>query len=369
MSQEGPAGKCFRNALCIVCPHTARHAARSLEGASPSPTSPHCRAEAHLVRPVRPRRRGLGSRHAASGPCRRHSRAGPRRRPPPRRGRARVGGRADHADPARPSRSPRSWPTSPTRRPPWRRSTELGEREPLYVKTRRRPARARGRSRAAPSVGTAALCGSTGRRIVREASTALRVGAGRPAGVLAVRRRPVVEAPEREPLDPPRTPDAGPRAFAEVERYGRTWRTIAGMFDARPTNSAQTSTWCSRGWTARATEFQRAARRAHGRATSWATATTARRATVRSMSCEYALRSVHMYAPWVRGSSSRPTPPCRHGCGDASQGHDRAERGVLRRPVGAADAQLPRRRGQLHRIPGLAEHFLYSNDDMFFGRL
>ncbi|MGC5083508.1 capsule biosynthesis protein CapC, partial [Escherichia coli] len=23
---------------------------------------------------------------------------------------------------------------------------------------------------------------------------------------------------------------------------------------------------------------------------------------------------------------------------------------------------------QLHRIPGLAEHFLYSNDDMFFGR-
>jgi UDP-glucose 4-epimerase len=24
---------------------------------------------------------------------------------------------------------------------------------------------------------------------------------------------------------------------------------------------------------------------------------------------------------------------------------------------------------QLHRIPGLAEHFLYSNDDMFFGRL
>ena len=23
---------------------------------------------------------------------------------------------------------------------------------------------------------------------------------------------------------------------------------------------------------------------------------------------------------------------------------------------------------QLHRIPGIAEHFLYSNDDMFFGR-
>ena len=46
----------------------------------------------------------------------------------------------------------------------------------------------------------------------------------------------------------------------------------------------------------------------------------------------------------------------------------RAQRGVLRRPDRASDAQLACRGGQLHRIDGLAEHFLYSNDDMFFGR-
>ncbi|BBX76120.1 stealth family protein [Mycobacterium shinjukuense] len=83
---------------------------------------------------------------------------------------------------------------------------------------------------------------------------------------------------------------------------------------------------------------------------------------------KYALRSVNMFAPWIRRIfiATDSTPP----------------RWLAEHPkitiVRAAEhfsdrAALPTYNShavesQLHHIPGLSEHFLYSNDDMFFGR-
>ena len=82
----------------------------------------------------------------------------------------------------------------------------------------------------------------------------------------------------------------------------------------------------------------------------------------------YALRSAQMYAPWVRRifiatDSDRPSWLAEH-----------PRVTVVRSAEFFADPSvLPTHNSQavesqLHRIPGLAEHFLYSNDDMFFGR-
>ena len=82
----------------------------------------------------------------------------------------------------------------------------------------------------------------------------------------------------------------------------------------------------------------------------------------------YALRSVHMYAPWVRRifiATDSPAPAWLL---------DHPKVTIVRSEEFFADPSvLPTHNShaveaQLHRIDGLAEHFLYSNDDMFFGR-
>jgi UDP-glucose 4-epimerase len=82
----------------------------------------------------------------------------------------------------------------------------------------------------------------------------------------------------------------------------------------------------------------------------------------------YALRSVYLFAPWVRRifiatDSPRPAWLAEH------------PRVTLVRSEEffARQEDLPTHNShaveaQLHRIEGLSEHFLYSNDDMFFGR-
>lgn len=83
---------------------------------------------------------------------------------------------------------------------------------------------------------------------------------------------------------------------------------------------------------------------------------------------KYALRSVHLFAPWVRRificTDSRPPAWLAK--------HPKVT--VVRAEEMFADPSLLPTynshaiESQLHRIPGIAEHFLYSNDDMFFGR-
>ncbi len=83
----------------------------------------------------------------------------------------------------------------------------------------------------------------------------------------------------------------------------------------------------------------------------------------------YALRSVHAFAPWIRRifiATDSPAPAW------LDPGHPRVR--IVRSAEFFTDpAALPTFNShaiesQLHHIPDLAEHFLYSNDDMFFGR-
>jgi hypothetical protein len=83
----------------------------------------------------------------------------------------------------------------------------------------------------------------------------------------------------------------------------------------------------------------------------------------------FALRSVHAFAPWVRRifvASDSPAPdwldPAHPQVTFVRSEEFFADPGVL--PTFNSHAI----ESQVHRIPGLAEHFLYSNDDMFFGR-
>lgn len=83
---------------------------------------------------------------------------------------------------------------------------------------------------------------------------------------------------------------------------------------------------------------------------------------------KYALRSVHLFAPWVRRifiATDSPAPSwlARHPKVTLVRSEEMfADTSVL--PTHNSHAV----ESQLHRIEGLAEHFLYSNDDMFFGR-
>ncbi|MEO6504670.1 MAG: stealth conserved region 3 domain-containing protein [Terrimesophilobacter sp.] len=83
---------------------------------------------------------------------------------------------------------------------------------------------------------------------------------------------------------------------------------------------------------------------------------------------KYALRSVYRYAPWVHRIFIATD------CARPDWLADDPRFTLVRSDEFFADPSvLPTHNShavesQLHRIPGLAEHFLYSNDDMFFGR-
>ncbi|MDQ6753542.1 MAG: stealth family protein [Actinomycetota bacterium] len=83
---------------------------------------------------------------------------------------------------------------------------------------------------------------------------------------------------------------------------------------------------------------------------------------------KYALRSIYMFAPWIRRifvATDSPAP---------SWLADHPAVTLVRSTEFFADPSvLPTHNSQavecqLHHIEGLSEHFLYSNDDMFFGR-
>ncbi|MEO3820920.1 stealth family protein [Plantactinospora sp. B24E8] len=83
----------------------------------------------------------------------------------------------------------------------------------------------------------------------------------------------------------------------------------------------------------------------------------------------YSLRSVHAYAPWVRQVylvTDDQVPPWL----DTEHPMVRV---VRHREIFGDTGRLPTFNShaiesRLHRIPGLSEHFIYVNDDMFFGR-
>lgn len=237
-------------------------------------------------------------------------------------------------------------------------------REPLYAKPRGAALRL------ASDIADDDLAGPASVRLFRPRITA---GRSRRYGLAsAVRlevwstREGVVHAPQSNALTR-RVFPAQDLVETVVHRYGRDWRTIAGMFDPQPEEVTadidMVFSWVD--GSSSAFQRQRAALMAEyvvGEGDDGP----ARYRHVDEL--RYALRSVHMYAPWVRRifivtDSERP---------DWLIDHPRVT--IVRSEEFFADPSvLPTHNShaveaQLHRIDGLAEHFLYSNDDMFFGR-
>ena len=176
----------------------------------------------------------------------------------------------------------------------------------------------------------------------------------------------LVEAPHENVLTRRKIP-ASDLSFAHVEVFGRAWRTIAGMFDPQPTDVTEEIDMVFSWVDGSSSDFQRqrAARMAEyvvGEGDDGP----ARYRHVDEL--RYALRSVHMYAPWVRRifiatDSPRPAWLAEHPKVTIVRSEDFfPDLSVL--PIHNSHAV----ESQLHRIDGLSEHFLYSNDDMFFGR-
>jgi UDP-glucose 4-epimerase len=176
----------------------------------------------------------------------------------------------------------------------------------------------------------------------------------------------LTEAPDDNVLTRRLTPTSE-LTFTDVERYGRLWRTIDGMFDAHEDEFLEPVDIVFSWVDGSASQFQqhRAAQLA-SHVVGEGDDGPARYRHVDEL--RYALRSVHMYAPWIRRifvATDSPAP---------SWLAEHPQVTIVRSEEFFADpAVLPTHNShaveaQLHRIPGLSEHFLYSNDDMFFGR-
>lgn len=154
---------------------------------------------------------------------------------------------------------------------------------------------------------------------------------------------------------------------ATVELHGRTWSTLGGMFDMLASDVTfdidMVFSWVD----GTSSEFQRArAQRMKTYIVGDGDDSDARFRQIDEL--KYALRSVNLYAPWIRRIFIATDSPAPEWLAD----HPKVT--IVRSEDFFADLDaLPTHNShavesQLHRIEGLSEHFIYSNDDMFFGR-
>jgi len=152
-----------------------------------------------------------------------------------------------------------------------------------------------------------------------------------------------------------------------VEMFGRTWPTLENMFAPLASDLNfdidMVFSWVD----GSDIEFQRArAKRMKNYVVGDGDDSEARYRQIDEL--KYALRSVYMFAPWVRRifiatDSPRPAWLAEHPLVTIVPSETFfPDTSVL--PTHNSHAV----ESQLHYIDGLAEHFLYSNDDMFFGR-
>lgn len=176
-----------------------------------------------------------------------------------------------------------------------------------------------------------------------------------------------IVAPRENALMRPRLPRSE-AVEAEVELYGRRWRTLQHMFDPLSSDIRFDIDIVFSWVDGSDIEFQR--RRAAQMASYVVGEGDDNEARYRQIDeLKYALRSIHMFAPWIRNiyiATDSPVPRWL----DAE--HPRIH--IMRSEDFFSDTSgLPTHNShavesQLHHIPGLSEHFLYSNDDMFIGR-
>jgi hypothetical protein len=153
----------------------------------------------------------------------------------------------------------------------------------------------------------------------------------------------------------------------EVELFGTAWPTLQGMFEPTVTDIDFPIDLVFSWVDGSSAEFQRArAARMASYVVGEGDDSEARFRQIDEL--KYALRSVHLFAPWIRRIFIATDSPAPAWLAD----HPKVT--IVRSEEFFADPEvLPTHNShaveaQLHRIPGLAEHFLYSNDDMFFGR-
>ena len=152
-----------------------------------------------------------------------------------------------------------------------------------------------------------------------------------------------------------------------VERFGMTWPTIENMF-ADHASDINFDIDIVFSWVdGSSAEFQaQRARRMQNYIVGEGDSSAARFRQIDEL--KYALRSVHMYAPWIRRIFVATDSPRPAWLADDSRvtfvPSDQFFVDASNLPTHNSQAV----ESQLHHIPGLSEHFLYSNDDMFFGR-
>lgn len=153
----------------------------------------------------------------------------------------------------------------------------------------------------------------------------------------------------------------------EAELYGVSWPTLDGMFAEHASDIAFDIDIVFSWVDGASVEWQRArAKRMESYVVGEGDTAEARYRQIDEL--KYALRSVHLFAPWIRDIYIVTDSPIPGWLGE----HPRVK--IMRSEDFFLDPSvLPTHNShaieaQLQHIPGLSEHFLYSNDDMFFGR-
>ncbi len=152
-----------------------------------------------------------------------------------------------------------------------------------------------------------------------------------------------------------------------IDLFGRSWRTLQHMFDDLASDISFDIDLVFSWVDGSSSDFQRErAKRMQAYVVGAGDDSDARFRQIDEL--KYALRSVYMFAPWVRRIFIATDSPAPEWLAE----HPRVT--IMRSEDFFPDTSaLPTHNShavesQLHHIPGLAEHFLYSNDDMFFGR-
>jgi hypothetical protein len=152
-----------------------------------------------------------------------------------------------------------------------------------------------------------------------------------------------------------------------VERYGHTWPTIENMF-ADHASDISFDIDLVFSWVDGSSPEYVAARRAQMQGVVLGEGDDHEARFRQIDELKYALRSVYMFAPWIRRifiATDSPAPAWLA---------EHPSVTIVRSEEFFSDPSvLPTHNSQavecqLHNIEGLSEHFLYSNDDMFFGR-
>ena len=152
-----------------------------------------------------------------------------------------------------------------------------------------------------------------------------------------------------------------------IDLYGQTWPTLSGMFSQHASDISFDIDIVFSWVDGASIEWQRArAKRMESYVVGEGDSAEARYRQIDEL--KYALRSVHLFAPWIRRIFIVTDSPVPAWLGE------HAGVTIVRSEDFFPDLSvLPTHNShaiesQLQHIPGLSEHFLYSNDDMFFGK-